>query len=121
MGRDTAEFEFVSIWDLDFGVEGLEFWDGLTGSEIFCVGEILAGVEDLDIIGRADGIEGLPVEEERGLGVDDLMLTEAQLVLSIELDLFKLCWDVETEEPETEERVTELLRADLGRLLLSDD
>ncbi|GFY82498.1 hypothetical protein Acr_02g0007380 [Actinidia rufa] len=75
--EDGAEFRRV-------GVDGreadrvLEFWDGLARSVegLVGVGRTLEGVEDRDVTGRADGVEGLAVDEdieERELGVDGLI------------------------------------------------
>lgn len=70
-------FKFAGIDGLEFGVEGLEFGDGLVLSMevVVVVGRPLEGVEDLDATGRADGVEGLAVEEDiedRDEGVEGL-------------------------------------------------
>lgn len=67
--------KFAEIWGLEVGVEGLEFWDGLVLSmeELVSDGRALEGVEDRDDAGRADGVEGLAVDEERAVGVDGLV------------------------------------------------
>lgn len=66
---------------------------------------------------RADGVEGLEVDEERVIGEEALMYdeTEAELVLRIEEEdlMEEYC------EYDTEERVTELLLAGLEETLLS--
>ena len=48
-------------------------------------------MEGRDNVGRLEGVEGLAVDEERVMGEDGLVYdeTEAELVLSIEEDLFE--------------------------------
>lgn len=73
--RAAGELKFAGICGLEVGVEGLEFWDGITLSAEAAVGagRALEGVEDLDSVGREDGVEGLAVDEDRLLGVDGLI------------------------------------------------
>lgn len=73
--RAAGELKFAGICGLELGVEGLEFCDGLTLSaeDVLGLERALEGVEDLDNVGRADGVEGLAVDEERLVGVDGLM------------------------------------------------
>lgn len=76
-------------------MDGLEFCgDGLCLSveEVVETERTLEGVEDLDAVGRDEGVDGLVDEVERVMGDDGLMYdeTEAELVLRIEeLDLFE--------------------------------
>lgn len=73
--RMTGEVRFAGICGLEFGVEGLEFWDGLDLSmeEVVGAGRALEGVEDRDGVEREDAVEGRAVDEERVVGVEGLM------------------------------------------------
>lgn len=66
---------FAETCVLEVGVDGLEFCDGLGLSTEDAVGAVrdLEGVVDLDTVGRAEGVEGLEVPEERLVGVDGLI------------------------------------------------
>lgn len=119
--RTPIEFVLAETCGLEIGVEGLEFWDGLGFSVegMFGAGWTLQGVEDLETFARAEGVEGLVTDEERLVGVEDLIKddTDAELVLRIGFDLFELIpyWKLETDG-----RVAELLRVGLAGRLLSD-
>lgn len=73
--RVAVEFKFAGICALELGVEGLEFWDWrvLSIEELVGAGRTLDGVEGREVVGRADGVEGLAVDGERVSGEDGLM------------------------------------------------
>lgn len=73
--RGEGEFKFADICDLEVGVDGLEFWDGLCLSkeDVPRVGRGLDGVVDLDTVGWLERVEDLVIDEERLVGVDDRM------------------------------------------------
>lgn len=73
--RAAGELKFAWSCGLELGVVGLEFGDGrgLSMEELVRPGRALEGVEDLDDVGRADGVEGLAVDEERVMGEDGLV------------------------------------------------
>lgn len=70
LDRTVEEFKLAGICGLELGVDGLEFWDGrvLSMEELVRDGRVLEGVEDLDAVGRADGVDGLAEDIERALG-----------------------------------------------------
>ncbi|KAF2287995.1 hypothetical protein GH714_003790 [Hevea brasiliensis] len=73
--RVVVEFKFAGICALELGVEDLEFWDCrvLSIKELAGAGRTLDGVEGRDVVGRADGVEGLAVDGERAIGEDGLV------------------------------------------------
>lgn len=73
--RGEGELKFADICDLEVGVEGLEFWDGLCLSteDVLIEGRGLEGVVDLDTEGWLEGVEDLVIDGERLVGVDDRM------------------------------------------------
>lgn len=70
LDRTAEEFKLGGICGLELGVDGLEVWDGrvLSMEELVRDGRVLEGVEDLDAVGRADGVDGLTEDIERALG-----------------------------------------------------
>lgn len=72
--RVAGEFKFAEICGLEVGVDGLEFWGGLglSAEDVLRAGRGLEGVVDLEA-GRAEGVEGLALDEERLVGVDGLI------------------------------------------------
>lgn len=70
LDRAVEEFKLAGICGLELGVDGLEVWDVrvLSMEELVRDGRVLEGVEDLDDIGRADGVDGLADDTERALG-----------------------------------------------------
>lgn len=71
LDRMVVEFKLAGICGLELGVDGLEFGtDGrlLSMEALVRDGRVLEGVEDLDAVGRADGVEGLAEDTERALG-----------------------------------------------------
>lgn len=75
LDRTVEEFKLGGICGLELGVDGLEVWDGrvLSMEELLRDGRVLEGVEDLDAVGRADGVDGLAEDTERALGEDGLI------------------------------------------------
>lgn len=70
LDRAVEEFKLAGICGLELGVDGLEVWDVrvLSMEELVRDGRVLEGVEDLDDVGRADGVDGLADDTERALG-----------------------------------------------------
>lgn len=88
-GANVFEFEFklVGSWGLPFGVEGLEpcIGFGLSAGEVGG-GRVRVGVDGREDTGREVRVEDLEVAVvERLLGVDGLEVTEAVLVLRIDV------------------------------------
>lgn len=75
LDRAAWELKFAGSCGLAFGVVGLELGDGrgFSMEELVRLGRPLEGVEDLDDVGRADGVEGLTEDEERVTGEDGLV------------------------------------------------
>lgn len=73
--REAVELKFAGICALELGVEGLELWDCrvLSTKELVGAGRTLDGVEERDVSGREDGVEGLAVDGERVIGEDGLV------------------------------------------------
>lgn len=73
--RLPIEFVLAETCGLEIGVEGLEFWDdlGFSVEGMLGAGWTLQGVEDLETFARAEGVEDLVTDEERLLGVEDLI------------------------------------------------
>lgn len=88
-----GECKLAGKCGLEEGVEGLKLCEALLLSaiELVLVVRTLDGVEDPNVVGRDEGVEGLVADEERGMGEDGLVEdeTEAELVLRIEEDLFE--------------------------------
>lgn len=73
--RTAGELKFVGTCGLEVGVEGRELTDGLSLSEEDVLGEArgLEGVEGLEAVERAVGVDGLVIDELRLVGVDGLI------------------------------------------------
>lgn len=92
LDREAGTLKFTGICGLELGVEGLELCvtRGFSTEELVWPVRIREGVEGREVDERADGVEGLAVDEDRVMGEDGLIWddTEAELVLRIEDDLF---------------------------------